>query len=176
MAILPRTSIFPIRSVPVSDPLPPCCTRISLPLLSKGISTCPTTVISSNPRKLGGESHCENEIENSNSLSKIIHKISRRDYGLGEYNSMEFKNVENVGEGMLLDRERKKLRNIPAFFLLFFSCCKYSWNSLLPPSRLFFLINYSTFMESLIEFNEILLDRPIFIKNKDISKVDVWIV
>ena len=122
MAILPRTSIFPIRSVPVSDPLPPCCTRISLPLLSKGISTCPTTVISSNPRKLGGESHCENEIENSNSLSKIIHKISRRDYGLGEYNSMEFKNVENVGEGMLLDREKKIAKHSsflsPLFFLL----------------------------------------------------------
>lgn len=133
MAILPRTSIFPIRSVPVSDPLPPCCTRISLPLLSKGISTCPTTVISSNPRKLGGESHCENEIENSNSLSKIIHKISRRDYGLGEYNSMEFKNVENVGEGMLLDRERKKLRNIPAFFLLFFFVANI-------PGILFFLL------------------------------------
>lgn len=80
-----------------------------------------------------------------------------------------------LGEGMLWI-ERKKLRNIPAFFLLFFSCCKYSWNSLPPPPRLFFLINYSTFMESLIEFNEILLDRPIFIKNKDISKVDVWIV
>lgn len=92
---------------------------------------------------------------------------------------MEFKNVENVGEGMLLDRERKKLQKREkhsSFLSPLFFCCKYSWNSLLPPSRLFFLINYSTFMESLIEFNEILLDRPIFIKNKDISKVDVWIV
>lgn len=120
MAILPRTSIFPIRSVPVSDPLPPCCTRISLLLLSKGISTCPTTVISSNPRKLGGESHCENEIENSNSLSKIIHKISRRDYGLGEYNSMEFKNVENVGRRNAFGQREKNCETFQLSFSSFF--------------------------------------------------------
>lgn len=40
-------------------------------------------------------------------LSKIIHKISRRDY-VEEYNSMEFKNVEDIGEGMLLDKKKKK--------------------------------------------------------------------
>lgn len=51
---------------------------------------------------------------------------------------MEFKNVENVGEGMLLDRERKKLRNIPAFFLLFFFVANI-------PGILFFLLLASSF-------------------------------
>lgn len=33
---------------------------------------------------------------------------------------MEFKNVEDIGEGMLLDKKKKKLRNIPAFYSFFF--------------------------------------------------------
>lgn len=34
---------------------------------------------------------------------------------------MEFKNVKDIGEGMLLDKKKKKkLRNIPAFYPFFF--------------------------------------------------------
>ena len=80
-------------------------------------------------------------------LSKIIHRISRRDYD-EEYNSMEFKNVENVGEGMLLDK-KKKIAKHSSFLSPFFFFLKYPWNSLLP-RRSFSSVNYSTFAESLI--------------------------
>lgn len=177
---LPRTSIFSIRkrsskwspAVRVPPPLLPRLLSVS----SKGISLCPTTVISSNPRKLGGEIswaivRMKLKIR---TLSKIIHKISRRDY-VEEYNSMEFKNIEDIGEGMLLDKKKKKIAKHSSFLFFFFFTNIRGIHSLLP-RRSFSSVNYSTFVESFIEWNSSRI-CPIFINNifsnKDISKVDV---
>lgn len=95
------------------------------------ISLCPTTVISSNPHKLGGEIPGDGPLWEWNwkfELSKIIHRISRRDY-VEEYNSMEFKNVEMLGNECTFGRKEKNCETFQLFFLI----SKYPWNSFSSP-------------------------------------------